>query len=171
MKKVTVYSLLLSAALLLLSCGKGGNAAKSDKMQLKIENISSDRLANVASFEQALHETPSQVAVALFNALTDGDRFVVESNIHFPDTLEGETFLAYYDMALKSDDYRDRTTGYRADYRAVSETLTAGGDSAYVELVGRTALGEETRFTVLLVDVEGWWKVDGPYSVLHRTID
>lgn len=171
MKKVTVYSLLLSAALLLFSCGKGGNAAKSDKMQLKIENISSDRLANVASFEQALHETPSQVAVALFNALTDGDKFVVESNIHFPDTIEGETFLAYYDMALNSEDYKNRTAGYRADYRAVSETMTAGGDSAYVELVGRTALGEETRFTVLLVDVEGWWKVDGPYSVLHRTID
>ena len=171
MKKVTVYSLLLSAALLLFSCGKGGNAAKSDKMQLKIENISSDRLANVASFEQALHETPSQVAVALFNARTDGDKFVVESNIHFPDTIEGETFLAYYDMALNSEDYKNRTAGYRADYRAVSETMTAGGDSAYVELVGRTALGEETRFTVLLVDVEGWWKVDGPYSVLHRTID
>ena len=170
MRRISSYILSALVVPALLSCGAGEKKASAEP-QIRIETVSADRLSNVASFEQSLHETPSQVAVALFNALTDGDRFVVESNIHFPDTLEGETFLAYYDMALKSDDYKNRTTGYRADYRAVSETLTAGGDSAYVELVGLTALGEETRFTVLLVDVEGWWKVDGPYSVLHRTID
>ena len=170
MRKIPTLIFALSVVSAILSCGTDNakeGAAKGP--QIRIENISADRLSSVAAFEQTLHESPSQVAVALFNALTNGDRFVVESNIHFPNRDEGETFMAYYDMALESDDFKQRTDGYTADYRAVSESVD--GDSAYVELVGKTVLGEDTRFTVLLVHVEGWWKVDGPYSVLHRSID
>ena len=104
----------------------------------------------------------------MFNSLTDGDVETVHANIHFPNEIEQETFFTYYDMAIDSEDFKSRTEGYRADYRAVSEKID--GDSAYVELVGQTVLGESTRFTVLLRIVDGWWKVDGPYSVFHRQI-
>jgi hypothetical protein len=170
MGRIYTYMFFLAAPFALLSCGATGADGKGGKVaQPAIENVSLERLNEVAMFEQSLQETPTQVAVALFNALTDGDRFVVESNIHFPIKEEGEAFMEYYDMALESGDFKERTAGYRADYKAVSESVK--GDSAYVELVGKTVLGEDTRFTVLLVKVGGWWKVDGPYSVLHRTID
>lgn len=110
--------------------------------------------------------TPGEVAVLLFNALTSGEVQTVKSNIYFADKVERSAFYAYLDMARDSKDFAERTKGYKADYRVVSEEIE--GDSAYVVLLGRTVLAQDTRFNVLMVKVDGEWKVDGRFSVLHR---
>lgn len=109
---------------------------------------------------------PGEVAVSLFNALTSGEAQVVRDNIYFADDVERNAFGEYLDMAFRSEDFAERTRDYRADYKVVSEVVN--GDSAHVVLVGKTVLKQQTRFTVLLVNVDGCWKVDGRYSVLHR---
>ncbi len=168
MYRRTLYVVAL-LAFVLSACGNKKEKNLSSTPDIKIENISVDRLNNVAELERSLQAEPSYVAVSLFNALTEGDRNTVKNNIYFELETELDAFLAYYEMALNSKDFAERTKGYKADYTAVSESI--GTDTAYVELVGKTVLGEETRFNVLLVKVEGEWKVDGRYSVLHRSID
>lgn len=157
-----VFSLFCAVAL--VSCG--GNKKRAEMPNLV--NVSVSRLDSVAEFHTVLMDTPSQVAVALFNAITAGDVETVMTNIHFPNELEGETFREYLVMAVSSEDFATRTSGYTANYTPVSEQIN--GDTAYVELVGTTVLDRQTRFKVLLTMVDGWWKVDGPYSVLHSQL-
>ena len=109
---------------------------------------------------------PGEIAVLLFNALTSGEAQVVRENIYFADKVERSAFYAYLDMAYDSKDFAERTKDYKADYKVVSENIE--GDSAYVVLKGRTVLEQDTRFNVLMVKVDGEWKVDGRFSVLHR---
>ena len=109
---------------------------------------------------------PGDVAVQLFNSITSGDTWFVKSNIHFNSQVEKEVFDEYLDMAVASDDYRERTAGYRADYKVVSEEVDA--DTAHVSLKGMSALGKMTTFNVRLIKVNGLWKVDGSQAVLHR---
>ena len=104
---------------------------------------------------------PGDVAVQLFNAITSGDVQVVKDNIHFDSQVEKEVFYA-----VASQDYKERTAGYTANYEIVSDTITA--DTAFVKLKGMTALGKMTTFNVRLVRIEGDWKVDGSQAVLHR---
>lgn len=118
--------------------------------------------------ESAPAETvkPGEVAVQLFNAITSGDVQVVKDNIHFDSQIEKEVFDEYLDMAVASQDYKERTAGYTANYEIVSDTITA--DTAFVKLKGMTALGKMTTFNVRLVRIDGDWKVDGSQAVLHR---
>jgi hypothetical protein len=108
---------------------------------------------------------PGEVAVSLFNALTSGEAQIVRDNIYFADNVERSAFYAYLDMAYDSKDFAERTKGYKADYKVVSEKID--GDSAFVVLLGKTALAQDTRFNVLMVKIDGEWKVDGRFSVLH----
>lgn len=109
---------------------------------------------------------PAEVAVQLFNSLTSGDVQYVKDNIYFADAVEREVFNEYLDMAVESEDFAERTKGYTADYRVLSQSVHS--DSAFVELRGYTVLGQMTRFKVLLVKVDGCWKVDGRSAVLTR---
>lgn len=109
---------------------------------------------------------PGEVAVELFNSLTSGEAEIVKRNIYFADEVEREFFGEYLDEAVASSDFAERTKGYTADYKVLSQSIQ--GDSAFVELRGVTVLGEMTRFNVLLVKVDGEWKVDGRFSVLQR---
>lgn len=109
---------------------------------------------------------PGEVAVRLFNGLTSGDAAAVKENIYFADRIEYDTFCAYLDMAYDSKDFAERTKGYKADYKVLSEDIN--GDSAYVVLLGKTVLAQNTRFNVLMVRTDGRWKVDGRFSVFHR---
>ena len=109
---------------------------------------------------------PGDVAAQLFNSITSGDVKFVKDNIHFYSENEKEVFDRYLDMAVASEDYKERTAGYVADYAIVSETIDA--DTAYVDLKGMSALGKMTTFNVRLIKVDGKWKVDGSQAVLHR---
>jgi hypothetical protein len=111
-------------------------------------------------------QNPGEVAVAVFNALTSGDVQVVKDNIYFPDEIETISFGKYLDMAVASEKFAERTKGYDADYRIISEKID--GDSAHVVLAGMTALKQKTRFNVLVIKIDGKWKVDGHFSVFHR---
>ena len=164
-KRLQIIASFFFSTLLLASCWGG---EKNTQSIPQLVNVSVGRLDSVAEFHDLLQETPSQVAVALFNSITDGDVKTVMNNIHFSKVPEREAFEGYLEMAVSSEDFAERTKGYVADYRSVFEEIN--GDTAFVELVGTTVLGEMTRFKVMLVMVDGWWKVDGPYSVLHRQI-
>ena len=129
--------LLLSA---MAACGGGGTTADTRK--------------------------PGDVAAQLFNSITSGDVQFVKENIHFDSDVEKSVFDDYLDMAVASDDYKERTAGYTADYIIVSEEIDV--DTAYVDLKGMTALGKMATFNVRLVRIEGMWKVDGSQAVLHR---
>lgn len=164
--KRTFFKIVLPlfCAVALVSCSGDKKTAEMPTLV----NVSVSRLDSVAELHTVLMDTPSQVAVALFNAITEGDVETVMTNIHFPKELEGETFKEYLVMAVSSEDFATRTSGYTANYTPVSEQVN--GDTAYVELVGTTVLGQQTRFKVLLTMVDSWWKVDGPYSVLHSQL-
>ena len=66
---------------------------------------------------------PGDVAVQLFNAITSGDVQVVKDNIHFDSQVEKEVFDEYLDMAVASQDYKERTSGYTANYEIVSYSV------------------------------------------------
>lgn len=112
------------------------------------------------------NRAPGEVAVVLFNAITEGDADVVKKNIHFAYEGDYDVFSEYLDMAIKSEDFAQRTEGYKADYKVLSEVVT--GDSAYVVLQGRTVLEQVSCFKVRMVRIDGKWKVDGDYSVFTR---
>lgn len=109
---------------------------------------------------------PGDVAAQLFNSITSGNVEFVKENIHFDTKVDKQVFDKYLDMAVASDDYKERTANYKADYVVVSETVDA--DTAYVDLKGMSALGKMTTFNVRLLKVDGKWKVDGSQAVLHR---
>ena len=109
---------------------------------------------------------PGDVAAQLFNSITSGNVEFVKENIHFDTKVDKQVFDKYLDMAVASEDYKERTAGYVADYAIVSETIDA--DTAHVDLKGMSALGKMTTFNVRLLKVDGKWKVDGSQAVLHR---
>ena len=109
---------------------------------------------------------PGDVAAQLFNSITSGDVEFVKENIHFDTKVDKQVFDKYLDMAVASEDYKERTANYKADYVVVSETVDA--DTAHVDLKGMSALGKMTTFNVRLLKVDGKWKVDGSQAVLHR---
>ena len=110
-------------------------------------------------------KSPGEVAVLLFNSITQGDVENVKENIHFESDAEYGVFCEYLDMVVASDNFKARTKGYTADYAVLSESIE--GDTARVELLGYTVLGQKTRFNVLLLKVDGEWKVDGDQAVIH----
>ena len=109
---------------------------------------------------------PGDVAAQLFNSITSGNVEFVKENIHFDTKVDKQVFDKYLDMAVASEDYKERTANYKADYVVVSETVDA--DTAHVDLKGMSALGKMTTFNVRLLKVDGKWKVDGSQAVLHR---
>lgn len=108
---------------------------------------------------------PDEVAVTLFNALTSGDMQYVKENIYFANYVHYDAVCDYVDMAVKSNDYKTRTAGYKADYKAVKTTYE--GDVAWVELQGVSALGRSVTTVARMLFVDGRWKVDGDYTVFH----
>ena len=108
---------------------------------------------------------PDEVAVKLYNAITSGDATYVKKHLHFPNPVDYEVFCEYLDMALRSDEYWERTEGYKADYSAIDTKIY--GDEAYVELQGETPLNGIATMTVHLLFIDGMWKVDGNQGVLH----
>lgn len=109
---------------------------------------------------------PDEVAVKLYNAITSGDITFVKKHLHFSNPVEYEVFCDYLDMALRSDEYWERTEGYKADYRVLDTKIY--GSEAYVELQGETPLNGTATMTVHLLFIDGKWKVDGNHGVLHR---
>lgn len=109
---------------------------------------------------------PDEVAVKFYNSLTSGDMTFAKKHLHFPNPVDYEVFCEYLDMAVRSDEYWDRTEGYKADYSVVSSKIY--GEEAFVELLGKTPLNGEAKMTVRLLFIDGMWKVDGNHGVLHR---
>ena len=131
-----------------------------------IKNIFVAVLA-VFVFAACRPSSPADVAVRLHNALTSGDMSYVKEYIYFPNPVDHEVFCKYLDMAAASAQYKERTAGYEADYKALSTDIN--GDEAFVKLQGVSALNEKMLITVRLVLVDGVWKVDGNHGVLHST--
>ena len=134
-----------------------------NKMEMK--KLYFTLLLSLFAFVGCKEKTPGEVAVMLFNSITVGDADVVKQNIHFKEIDEYEVFCEYLDMVVASDNFKNRTKGYTADYVAVSEVVD--GDTAYVELLGYTVLKQKTRFNVRLLKIDGDWKVDGDQAVLN----
>ncbi len=108
---------------------------------------------------------PSAVALELYEGLTSGDVKAVTGNIHFQDTLDYAVFRDYFQMAVASNDYKQRTQGFKPDYKVTSEKIK--GDEAFVVLEGVGPLGNMLKIDVKLLLVEGRWKVDGNHGVFH----
>ena len=113
----------------------------------------------------SVEETPSVVALKLYKGLTSGDVKAVTENIYFVDTLDYSVFRDYFEIAVASPDYKQRTQGFKADYKVVSEKID--GDKAFVVLAGKGPLGNMLKIDVKLLLVEGRWKVDGNHGVFH----
>ena len=109
---------------------------------------------------------PDDVAVNLYNGLTSGDVDFVKKHIYFSAASDYTTFCDYLDMAVESNDFRERTASYKADYYAVDTKIF--GNEAYVELCGLTPLNGTAKMTVHLLFVDGKWKVDGDHGVFHK---
>ena len=140
MRRYTKFFALVALLLAVVSCG--GDEVRVDKTN------------------------PGDVAAQLFNSITSGNVEFVKENIHFDTKVDKQVFDKYLDMAVASEDYKERTANYKADYVVVSETVDA--DTAHVDLKGMSALGKMTTFNVRLLKVDGKWKVDGSQAVLHR---
>ena len=108
---------------------------------------------------------PEDIAVNLFNALTSGDLRYVKQNIHFTNPAYYDAVCDYLDLAARSADYKERTAGYTADYKAVK--VTYEGDVAWVELQGVSPLGRTLTTVARMLQKDGRWVVDGDYTVLH----
>ena len=110
-------------------------------------------------------ESPSEVALKLYNGLTSGDVETVTENIFFEDSLDYNLFRDYFKMAVTSEDYKKRTEGYKPEYEVKSEDID--GDVAIVKLEGIGPLGNMLKIDVRLVAVGNRWKVDGNHGVFH----
>ena len=64
---------------------------------------------------------PGDVAAQLFNSITSGNVEFVKENIHFDTKVDKQVFDKYLDMAVASEDYKERTAGYVADYASVRD--------------------------------------------------
>lgn len=108
---------------------------------------------------------PETVAVNLFNALTSGDMSYVKENLYFEKNMDYNVVCEYLDIVVKSKDYKERTADYSADYEV--ERVVYEGDVAWVELQGMSPMGKRVATVARMVMVDGKWKVDGDYTVLH----
>ncbi len=108
---------------------------------------------------------PETVAVNLFNALTSGDMSYVKENLYFEKNMDYNVVCDYLDLAVKSNDYKERTADYSADYKV--DRVVYEGDVAWVELQGMSPMGKRVATVARMVMVDGKWKVDGDYTVLH----
>lgn len=109
---------------------------------------------------------PDEVAVKFYNDLTSGDLRFAKRHLYFPNPVDYDTFCEYLDMAVRSEEYWERTEGYKADYRVVDTKIY--GDEAYVIIRGATPLHGDATMTVHLLFIDEMWKVDGNHGVLHR---
>lgn len=108
---------------------------------------------------------PQEVAVNLFNSLTSGDMSYVKENIHFAKSMDYDVACEFFDLLVNSKDYKTGTAGYKADYKAVK--ITHEGDVVWVELQGVSPTGESLSTVARMILVDGKWKVDGDYTMLH----
>lgn len=108
---------------------------------------------------------PETVAVNLFNALTSGDMSYVKENLYFEKNMDYNVVCEYLDIVVKSKDYKERTADYSADYEV--DRVVYEGDVAWVELQGMSPMGKRVATVARMVMVDGKWKVDGDYTVLH----
>lgn len=141
MRSIKSFLYVAMFALSLLSCGNGNNSANGDS------------------------ESPSAVALTLYKGLTSGDVKGVTENIYFAQKSDYKVFCDYFNMAVASDDYKQRTEGFTPDYKVTTEKVD--GDKAFVVLEGRGPLGNMLKIDVKLVSVDGQWKVDGDHGVFH----
>lgn len=114
---------------------------------------------------QVVGASPSEVAVTLYTGLTSGDVKAVIENIYFTNSIDSNVFRDYFEMAVASSDYKKRTEGFKAQYKAVSETID--GEDAVVALEGMGPLGNFLKINVKLHLIDGHWKVDGHHGVYH----
>lgn len=111
-------------------------------------------------------ETPGDVAVALYSALTSGDAETVKRYLYISNKQQRSTFFKYLDVAVNSKQYKDNTQGYVAKYSVAEESVD--GDTANVVLVGMGPLGQQLRITVKMLMVDGSWMVDGDHGVWQK---
>lgn len=110
-------------------------------------------------------ETPSAVALKLYEGITSGNVKAVTENIYFIDTLDYRVFHDYFKIAVASNDYKQRTQGFKPNYKVTSEKIS--GDKAFVTLEGKGPLGNMLKIDVKLLSIDGRWKVDGNHGVFH----
>lgn len=108
---------------------------------------------------------PDVVAVRLFNAVTSGDMDYVKENIYLSHREDINVVNEFLTMMASSPEFKKRTEGYTADYRATA--VNYAGDEAWVELKGKGVSGEMITTITRMVFVDGRWLVDGDYSILH----
>lgn len=121
--------------------------------------------ANCGGSANGNSESPSAVALTLYKGLTSGDVKGVTENICFAQQSDYKVFCDYFNMAVASNDYKQRTEGFIPDYKVTSEKIN--GDKAFVVLEGRGPLGNMLKIDVKLLLVDGQWKVDGDHGVFH----
>jgi hypothetical protein len=122
-------------------------------------------LSVLAACAPADVNTPGEVAVKLFSAITLGDNEYVKDNIYISDTIQREVFNSAIDIAVKSKQYKRNTKDFTPSYEVAKEVVD--GDNAEVILTGIGPLGNKVRITVKLLRIDGRWKVDGDHGVWH----
>ena len=110
-------------------------------------------------------QTPSEVALSVFNGLITGDTAAIKRNIYITDEIQRATFNDYFRIAAASSQYMETTANYKPVYNIVSETID--GNDAEVVLTTKNISGQNVRITVKLLVDEGRWKVDGDHGVWH----
>ncbi len=108
-------------------------------------------------------KSPGEVAVELYTALTSGDAQAVKDNMFISDSIYRNSFFAYLDIAVASEQYKQNTANFKAAYVVSEEDVN--GDEATVVLTGKGPLGQNVRITVKLLLIDGAWKVDGEHGV------
>ena len=115
---------------------------------------------------EAQGESPSQVALSVFEAITTADTATLRNKIHINDQIQRDVFNDYFKIAAASKQYIEATAHYKPVYNVVSETID--GENAEVILTTKNISGQNVRLTVkLLLDEDGYWKVDGDHGVWH----
>lgn len=122
-------------------------------------------LFNACKSDFVGEQTPSQVALAVFNGLITGDTAAIKRNIYITDEIQRATFNDYFRIAAASSQYMETTANYKPVYNIVSETID--GNDAEVVLTTKNISGQNVRITVKLLVDEGRWKVDGDHGVWH----
>ncbi len=115
---------------------------------------------------KALGESPSEVALEVFKAITSGDTATLRKQIYINDDIQRDVFNDYFKIAVASSQYIENTSHYRPTYSVLGETID--GETAEVILATKNISGQNVRITVrLLLDEKGYWKVDGDHAVWH----
>lgn len=115
---------------------------------------------------EAQGESPSQVALSVFEAITTADTATLQNKIHISDQIQRDVFNDYFRIAAASKQYMETTAHYKPVYNVESESID--GENAEVILKTKNISGQDVRLTVkLLLDEDGYWKVDGDHGVWH----